>query len=136
MAFSHGKDTVFKVDNAAGALTDISAFLRSVSFPETLETAEVTVFGKASKEYIVGLKDSTLSIEGKWDPTPDAHLSGILGASATKTFEYGPEGSAVGKVKYTGEAILTAYNKDSPLDDAAGFTAEFQVTGNVSRTTF
>lgn len=136
MPFVHGKETVFKVDNAAGVLTDISAKLNGVNFPQTVEVAETTTFGAASKAFIVGMKDSTISIEGKWDSVVDAHLNGIYGVAATKTFEYGPEGSAAGKVKYTGECILTAYNPSNPLDDAEPFTAEFQVTGDVTRTTF
>lgn len=136
MAFVHGKGTVFKVDNGAGALTDISAFLASLSFSPSAETAEVTTFGDSNKEFIAGLKDATISVEGKWDPTPDVLFNDILGAAATKTFEYGPEGSAAGKVKYTGECICTAYSPTSPLDDAAGFSAELQVTGAITRTTF
>lgn len=136
MAFAHGKGTVFKVDDAAGALTDISAFLASVGFPRSAGTAGVTTFGDSDKEFIPGLKEGTISIEGKWDPTVDALLSGILGNATTKTFEYGPDGSAVGKVKYTGECILTSYEDSSPVEDAAGFSAEFQITGAVTRTTF
>ena len=34
MAFVHGSDSVFKIDNASGSLTDISAFVNNVDFPE------------------------------------------------------------------------------------------------------
>ena len=33
MAFVHGSDSVFKIDNASGSLTDISAFVNNVDFP-------------------------------------------------------------------------------------------------------
>lgn len=136
MPFVHGKSTVFKIDDSAGALTDISAFCMNVGFPRAAGTAEVTTFGDADKEFIPGLKEGTISIEGKWDPTVDALLNGILGHATSKTFEYGPAGSAGGSVKYTGECILTSYEDSSPVEDAAGFTAEFQITGAVTRTTF
>jgi len=136
MAFRHGKNAVFKVDNSGGTLTDISAYCDEVSLPRSIETGETTVFGKSAKTYIVGLTDATLSVSGKWDSTLDAHLAGILGQDATVTFEYGPEGSAASRVKYTGEAILTSFETSSPVADVVTFSAEFQCTDTITRTTF
>lgn len=135
MAFVHGKNTVFKIDNSGGSLQDISAYLDSVDFPQTSDTAEVTTFGDSSKEYIVGLKDSTISISGSWDSASDAILAGILGGAAG-TFEYGPAGSTPGLVKFTGEAICTGYTVNGTVGDKVTFSAEFQVTGAITRTTF
>ena len=136
MAFRHGKNAVFKVDNSGGTLTDISAYCDEVSLPRSIETGETTVFGKSAKTYIVGLTDATLSVSGKWDSTLDAHLAGILGQDATVTFEYGPEGSSASRVKYTGEAILTSFETSSPVADVVTFSAEFQCTDTITRTTF
>ena len=133
MAFVHGKTAVFKIDNSAGSLQDISAYCDSVDFPMTMDTAEVTTFGDSSKEYLAGLKDATISISGSWDATADAILAALTTAG---TFEYGPAGSASGAVKYTGEAILTGYTVNAPVGDKVSFSAEFQVTGAVTRTTF
>eukprot|EP01050_Picozoa_sp_SAG11_P036669 SAG11_NODE_14070_length_626_cov_1.263757_1_plen_70_part_10 len=69
MAFVHGKDSSFKLDNASGSLTDISAYVNSVDFPQTVDLAETTTLGDDNKEYIVGLKDATISIAGAWDST-------------------------------------------------------------------
>jgi hypothetical protein len=134
--FRHGKSTVFKVDNSGGTLTDISNTLTDVSFPQTVETAETTSFGSSAKTYIVGLTDSTISASGNFDATVDAHLAGITGQSATVSFEYGPEGSTTGQVKYTGEAILTSYEKSGAVGDVVTYSAEFQVTGAVTRGTY
>ena len=76
--FRHGKSTVFKVDNNAGSLTDISNTLTDVSFPQSVDTAETSAFGSSAKSYIVGLTDSTLSISGNFDATVDAHLAAIV----------------------------------------------------------
>jgi len=133
MAFVHGKTAVFKIDNSAGSLQDISAYCDSVDFPMTMDTAEVTTFGDSSKEYLAGLKDATISISGSWDATADAILAALTTAG---TFEYGPAGSASGAVKYTGEAILTGYTVNAPVGDKVSFSAEFQVTGAVTHTTF
>jgi len=134
--FRHGKSTSFKVDNAAGTLTDISTSLTDVSFPRSVETAETTAFGASAKTYIVGLSDSTVSVSGNFDATVDAHLATVLGQSATLSFEYGPEGTTAGQVKYTGEAIMTSYEKSGAVGDVVTFSSELQVTGAVTRSTF
>lgn len=131
--FRHGKSTVFKVDNSGGTLTDISNTLTDVSFPQSIETAETTSFGSSAKTYIVGLSDSTVSVSGNWDATVDAHLAGIAGQAASVSFEYGPEGSTSTYIKYSGEAILTSYEKSGAVGDVVTYSAEFQVTGTVTR---
>lgn len=135
--FRHGKSTAFKLDDSTGSLKDISNVLTDVGFPQTVETAETTSFGSSAKTYIVGLSDSTVSLSGNWDATVDAHLAGILAQSATVSFEYYPEGEAVTPltaVKYSGEAILTSFEKSGAVGDVVTFSAELQVTGAVTRT--
>jgi hypothetical protein len=134
--FRHGKSTVFKVDNSGGTLTDISNTLTDVGFPQTVDTAETSTFGSSAKSYVVGLTDSSLSISGNFDATVDAHLAGILGQSASVSFEYGPEGSTAGYVKYTGEALMTSYEKSGAIGDVVSYSAEFQVTGAITRGTY
>jgi hypothetical protein len=134
--FRHGKSTVFKVDNSGGSLTDISNTLTDVGFPQTVDTAETSTFGSSAKSYVVGLTDSSLSISGNFDATVDAHLAGILGQSASVSFEYGPEGSTAGYVKYTGEALMTSYEKSGAIGDVVTYSAEFQVTGAITRGTY
>tara|TARA_Y100001937_G_scaffold80734_1_gene109324 strand:- start:86 stop:496 length:411 start_codon:yes stop_codon:yes gene_type:complete len=135
MAFTHGKDSVFKLDNASGSLTDISAFVNNVDFPETADVSETTTLGADNKTYIAGLKDATISLSGLWDATADAIFGAVVGQSATLSYEYSPEGTASGKIKYTGEAILTSYAISSPVGDAVGYSADLQVSGAVTRGT-
>ena len=135
MAFTHGKDSVFKLDNASGSLTDISTYVNNVDFPETADIAETTVLGKDNKTYIVGLKDATISLGGLWDSTADAIFGAVLGQSATLSFEYSPEGTGSGAVKYTGETILTNYAISSPVGDVVAYSADLQVSDAVTRGT-
>ena len=134
--FRHGKSTVFKVDNSSGTLTNISDTLTDVSFPQSVDTAETSTFGSSAKSYVVGLTDSTVSVSGNFDATVDAHLAGILGQAASVSFEYGPEGSTNGFVKYTGECFLTSYEKSGAIGDVVSYSAEFQVTGAITRGTY
>ena len=134
--FRHGKSTVFKVDNSGGTLTDISNTLTDVSFPQSVDTAETSAFGSSAKSYVVGLTDSTISVSGNWDATVDAHLAAILGQAASVSFEYGPEGSTSTYVKYSGECYLTSYEKSGAIGYVVTYSAEFQVTGAVTRGTW
>lgn len=136
--FRHGKNASFKVDNSGGTLTDISTYIHEVTLPRAIETAETTTFQVTggSKTYVTGLNDATISISGKFDATIDAHLAGILGSDSSVSFEYGPSGSTTGMVKFTGESIMTKYDLSSPVGDVVSFSADFQVTGPITRATF
>lgn len=128
MAFVHGKNSTFKLDTPAGALTDLTDYVNNVNFPLSADTAEVTTFGCDSKKYIPGLKDCQFTVETFWDATVDGYLFALLGAAAG-TFNYSPDGTVV----YSGEAYLTAYNPASASNDAVKGSATFQVTGDVGR---
>ena len=132
--FVHGKSTDFELDDTGGTSRSLANVLTSVDFPETIDTAETTAFGATSKSYIVGLRDATISVSGLWDATIDGYIIGTEPAS--RTFIFGPAGSTGGYVKYTGEAILTSYSVSSPVADVDTYSADFQVTGNVTRGTF
>ena len=136
MAFEPGKGQVFKIDNAAGSLQDVSTYLTDIDFPEEADTEETTTLGKNAKTYLVTLTDATISVEGKWDATADAIFAGIVGHATTKTFEYGPQGGTAGKVRYTGECICTKYQLKGSVGGVEEFTAEFQCSDTVTRDTY
>jgi len=140
MAFTHGKGAVFKIDNSGGTLQTLTAYVDSIDLNQTVDTAETTTMGSEVKTYLSGQSDGTVSISGKWDSTastgPDAVLAGLIGLEATSTFEIGPEGSTTGKVKYTGECFLTSYVVSAPVGDVVTFTADFQITGAITKTTY
>jgi hypothetical protein len=138
VAFVHGKSAVFKLDNSSGTLVDYSSYLNDVSLSRSIETAETTTFGVAgsAKTYIVGLSDATFSISGLFDSAADATLAGVLGFATPLDFEYGPAGSTAGLIKYSGTCIMTGYNISASVGDAVQATADFQVTGVITRGTW
>lgn len=140
MAFVHGKGGVFKIDNAAGTLQTLTAYLDQWSISNSVDMAETTTLGSEVKTYLSGQSDATISISGFYDSTaatgPDVVLNGIVGSETTSTFELGPEGSASTKTKYTGECFLTGYQITDAAGDAVKFTADFQVTGAITKTTW
>lgn len=137
MAFVHGKGAVFKIDNAAGTIQVLTAYVDSIDFSNSVDIAESTTMGAEAKTYLSGQSDATMSISGKWDSTastgPDVILQGLVGLETTSTFEYGPEGSAATKVKYSGECFLTSYVVSAPVGDVVSYTADFQCTGAITR---
>ncbi len=133
--FVHGKSGDFAIDDTGGTSRNISNVLNSIDFSESTETGETTAFGSSSKSYVVGLEDASISVSGMWDATVDAYFKG--GAEpASRSFIIGPAGSTGGNIKYTGEAIMTSYAIAPPVGDTVTFSADFQVTGAVTRGTY
>ena len=131
MAYGHGKNAAIAVSDENGVLKYATAYVTSAKFSGQGETAEVSTMGDAAKEYIRGLNDATLDIEGIWDPTIDNYLSNILDSEAGTTIFF-PQGTASGKVKYTGVALETKYDGDAGLSDAVTFSASFQFSGAIA----
>ena len=131
--FSTGKAAVFSIDDTSGTSRVISDVLNTIDFPESTDTAETTAFGAASRSYIVSLESATISISGMYDATVDGYLKGGV-EPASRSFVYKP-GVTSGDAIYAGECILTGYSLASPVGDVNTFSADFQVTGAVTRTT-
>lgn len=141
MAFTHGKNAVFAVDDSGGTLRTISSYVDQVSgLPGGRNLSEVTAFGDGGTKSIPGLANVTFTVSGHFDSTsttgPNAVLNSLRTASATASFEYGPEGSSTGKVKFSGEAWLTEYTVNASVPEKVSFQASFQVDGTVTAGTY
>lgn len=138
MAFYHGKGLVFKIDNAAGTITALTSYVDSVDLDNGVDMGETTTAGAEDKTFVSGQAEHDLSISGKWDDTastgPDAILFSLVGLEASSSFEFGPAGSTAGKVKYLGECFMTGYKTSAPVGGVVTFTADFKITGAVTRT--
>lgn len=132
--FFHGKDAEVYISDSGNTSRDLSAYATSVGLPVSVDTAEVSTLGDDDKVYVTGLRDRTISIEGKWDATVDGYLSGLLGGTA-RAWKFFPAGSAAGRPVYSGNAILTSFEVTSDIGDAVGFSSEFQSSGAVTRGT-
>ena len=136
-AFQHGKSSYFGIDDSGASVVDISAYVTNVDFSRDIDTPESTTYGNDDRTYIPGLAGATLSVSGYWDSTadtgPDEVLSENVGKATTSTFNYGPEGTTTGDIIYHGECILTNYSISSPVDGIVSYTADFQISGAVTR---
>lgn len=135
-SFTHGSKATLKLGSAAtpSTLVDYSEWFNSISFPQTRDTAETTGFTATTKSYIPGLRDATFSAEGRYHTDIDGVLQSLLSYMGTVSFEYCPAGSGTtGTPAYTGQLFITSYEGSSDISDVGGFSAEFQLSGDVVR---
>ena len=107
MAEYYGKDLIFQWIGTAGTL-DMSADQRGATFSPTVTIDDSTTGDATFKSKMVGLKDFTASYKGLWQAgtgtaygTAATTLENTLRAGEVGTIIIGPEGTAVGKRKYT-----------------------------------
>lgn len=131
MAIPHGSKAKAYINGY-----DLTAYFTALNVDGVADVAEVTTLGKTAKEYVVGLKDATFSLEGNWDGAAaavDEVLQAALGASSA-IVNFLPEGDGFGKVAYGADAIETAYSVSTPIEDAGKVTASGQVrSGGMER---
>jgi hypothetical protein len=130
MAAVHGSNSFVSIDG-----DDVSVYLDTATLDRMVETAEVTAFGDDDKEYIPGLRDSTISGGGHWDATQDGFVADWDDGAVVEVI-VGPAGSASGMVSKTFDAILTSYNIDMPVGGRVGFSFSLQRTGATVPSTF
>ena len=101
---------------------------------------EVTALGDSGAKFIAGLEDVDISLSGIFDDTattgPDAVLGPLRTHTSAVSFEYGPEGSGTGDVKYSGNCWVLSYELRSRVGDGVEWNAVLQVDGTVARGTF
>jgi len=113
---------------------DLSSVLRSVAINRSGETVDVTCLAQSdgsqtnNHDYIAGIKDGTISVEGFFDPSTgfsDAVLSSILNSDPS-IWCLPAQGDTVGLPAYCANAIETRYNCPFAVNDAGKATAEAQ----------
>ncbi len=127
MAFNSGNIATFSLGG-----TDISAFVTSVKVDIKRDMKAIMPIGGAPTTNTVGAYSGTITLDGGWDPTPDALLSGLILAAtpATSAFLHKPAGA--GGRTIAGSAYVSDYSVTTPGDDTAKFTATLAVTGTIT----
>lgn len=143
MAKIHGARAFFSIVDFGGVVRDISNQCDNIDFPRQADNNDASGFGDGWRTFLPGLKGATFNVSGKpgfGANEVDAVMSALLGGgdagTARPAWVYGPDGTATGKTKYTGNAYLTAYNISQPLADVVKWTGTVQIDGTPTRTTF
>lgn len=131
---STGQGTKFALHNGAapGALVELAEVFDLTPPNETSDVIDVTHFGSAAREFILGFTDfGECSFEMNFVPGSESELA-ILAAKAAKaarqcqvTF---PNGWT-----WTFDGLVTGYEPAVPSDDKMTATVTIKVTGSVVR---
>lgn len=143
MSAVHGKTTVFKIDGTAGgALVDVSSYTDTVTgLPGGRPLEDVTAFGDTGERQTPGMPGTEFTTAGHWDSATTAGaikpvLQSHRLATQTASFEYGPEGSGTGAVKYSGECWLKDFKVEAKVKGRVDWTATWVVDNGVTTGTF
>lgn len=141
MAFKPAYLGHFSLDNAAGSLTNLSAYIDNVSVTQSVDTLDVSVFGTAAKQFIAGMTDGdTITISGPYDVTLHTHVTALKAAQAAGTashsYQWGPGGSFASQARISAECLVSSYGLSSGVAGRAEYSLSLQVTGAVTNTTF
>lgn len=141
MAFKAGKDSFILMDAITGSAVNISQYADSVSFPQPIDTLEVSVFGTNAKQFIPGLTDGAeISMSGPLDVGLGTFVTALKAAqsagSTTSTFDYSPGGSVSGQIRQSAEVYVSAFDVSTGVAGRAEYSCSLQVTGAVTNTTW
>lgn len=127
--FHHGKDSQVLVDEF-----DLSRYFRSFTSSRNSDVADTTGFGVDDKEYIPGMRDGMLAMEGMWsptlgavDPVLDEVFEEALGNN-TVVFQVAPGGQTTGQPCIIGQSDVTQYDITQATGDIVTINTALQST--------
>lgn len=144
MSAIHGKNTYISVTTLSPAPTgahDISPYCDTSAFNYVRDSHDLTTYGQDGHVYGGGLTNHSFSCGGKYDTSTTAGPRAIFGPLMSATGEQlvsvtrRVEGTGSGKPEETFNALLTGFVETSPVADYVTWSADFQVSGSVTRTT-
>lgn len=108
--------------------------------PGARALSDVTSFGDTGERFIPGLQGLTFTVTGQFDTAASTGsitvLNGLRTTTATSSFEFGPEGSTTGKIKYSGECWMENFTVDASVKDKVPFSATFRLDDGLTVGTY
>lgn len=137
MAPSPGHKAFILLDGGNGGGTNLSSYMDDVTFPQSTETLDVTVFGTTSKRFIPGLNGGdTISLGGPLETVLYTHITGMKAAQDAGTtgftLVYGPAGSVATYPKQTVETYVASFEISTGVAGRGEWSATLQVDGAVT----
>ena len=151
--FQVSQNSVMKFDTISGSsghtmgLADITSYVTGVEgLPGEAELAGVTTLADLGQRFFPGLKNATITLNLLYSSDVSSSGQGFprslhnwlvgnstnFGSSVTRSFEFSPDSTAVGKKKFTGECLITTFVERSRLGEMVLADAELQVDGVVT----
>lgn len=125
--FSHGRSTKVYANGI-----DLTAFFNSASFDNARDTAEVSVFGNAFKDYLIGQYGGSFSADGFYSgAATDAQivLDSALRNGTSVVWSYLPEGEAASAFGYGFSSYQNKHTVSASISDANRISVGSQITG-------
>lgn len=141
MSRAHGKGAHFAIDDSGGTLRNISGDVdNTTGLPGARALSEVTSYTDAGERFIPGLEGATFTVSGQWSTTATTGsmtvLNSLRTALNTATFNFGPEGTASGAIKYSGECWMENLVTAAAVKDKVPFVATFKMDNGLTVGTF
>ncbi|MDP6452220.1 MAG: hypothetical protein QF898_02835 [SAR202 cluster bacterium] len=138
MTFFDSSKSRFLIDDTGGTQRDLSLYITEISgLPGDRLLRELTGLSDSGAVFLPSVENSRISARGLFDDTassgPDAVLGPLRAHSSAVDFEYGPEGTASGAVKYSGTCWVRNYELRSKVGRLVAWQASMQVEGTVTR---
>jgi predicted secreted protein len=112
--------------------TDIRPDFTSFTISSSADLIDVTAADEASRYYIAGVKDATMSLEAYFDGSTDTVWDKVV-EGAAGTLIVSPAGTATGKMKLTWDRVIVkSRDLDIPFDNGVKLSVGFQASGTVT----
>lgn len=126
------KDETLKFDNAAGTLTDITAYITSETLSGSQDTIEDTAMSDEEKSILPGVAGGTMQISGIVNSTTHAIFGILLGNRTTITKTY-QRANAAGQV-LRGEFLPTSVEYSGSVNSLQTFSFSGMLDGVMIKT--
>lgn len=128
MSKFHGRNVRVWLADSGAVNRDISIAIDTIDVPSDQDIVDVAGFGDSKKNYVTGLADSKITMNGNFDDTATtgAHavLTGLIGGTAGYFIQVGPKGTASGYPRFSGSYLLDKYSLSAAINGAVKFTSE------------
>ncbi len=136
MAATMGKDGFISIDGTTIAM----ALMDSWSVSPSIDMAEVTAFGDASKAFVSTLRSWTASVSGTLDRSNSQQLAVLddfesTGTSTAHGMRLYTSNSETPGTYWSGSAFVTSQVINSQVGDKVSVSWTFQGTGDFSQVT-
>ena len=121
MPFLHGRNT-----SVYWNTTVMSGYLTQTDFEVSVETHDVTTYGKGWKEFVPGLLDSTTGFQGIHDAAAGTVIEAALATDAGVLTYCPAGGTAVGERARLVSVTTGNYSESAPVADVVKFSWDVQ----------
>ena len=130
--FTHGRVATLKLNDVGAVLRDFTPAAYNITLNLQRDTSEVSAFGNAPKDYLVGQYGATLQFDMHYDATLAGYLFALLtsvAAGVLSSVQFVVDGSAV---KYASSCYVTGLSPKSSINSQNDISVTLQLTGAIT----